>query len=118
MYEYKAHVTNIGDGDTFDAEVDLGFGIVARHRFRLEGIDTPETWRPKTEAEKAHGMEAAKFVRSLILGKDVILKSHKLGIYGRYSADVYVKTIDHYISLVEMLKGSGFEKRDDAPGGA
>jgi len=114
MYEYKAHVTNIVDGDTFDAEVDLGFGMYAKHRFRLMGIDTPEVWRPKTDAEKEHGMEAAKFVRNLILGQDVILRTHKLGIYGRYSADVYIKSIeDHPVNLAELLRNEGFEKREN-----
>jgi len=113
MYKYKAHITNIVDGDTFDADVDLGFGITASHRFRLNGIDTPEVWRPKTKAEKEHGMEAAKYLRGLILGEDVILTSHKLGIYGRYDADVYIEIQQTEVSIVRLLINNGFEKRDD-----
>ena len=45
MYEYKAHVTNVVDGDTFDCVIDLGFRVATHQRIRVDGIDTPESWR-------------------------------------------------------------------------
>ena len=43
MYTYKAKLIRIVDGDTIDAEIDLGFDTIVRKRIRLFGIDTPET---------------------------------------------------------------------------
>jgi micrococcal nuclease len=110
MYEYKARVTRVVDGDTYDVTVDLGFEINFTIRIRLNGIDTPETWRPRTEAERVHGESATRFVRLLIEGQDVLIRSHKLGIYGRYAADV--KLWDGS-DLTTLLKEKGFEKRSD-----
>ncbi len=42
MYNYNAKITNVVDGDTFDFEIDLGFGITYKNRLRLYGVDTPE----------------------------------------------------------------------------
>lgn len=107
MYNYKAKVIRVVDGDTYDMEVDLGFDIRFTARFRLRGIDTPETWRPKTESEREHGERATAFVNGLIGGKEVTIYSHKLGIYGRYSCDVFDERGD---SLADILKKEGFEK--------
>ena len=43
MYEYKARVHRIIDGDTVDVVIDLGFEMTTRQRIRLYGINTPET---------------------------------------------------------------------------
>jgi len=110
MYEYKALVTRVVDGDTFDLVVDLGFEISFAMRVRLKGIDTPETWRPKTDAERVHGEAATKFVSLLIENQYVTIRSHKLGIYGRYEADVAL--LDG-TDLATLLKEEGFEKRSD-----
>lgn len=108
MYEYKALVTRVVDGDTFDAEVDLGFHVKVKHRFRLMGIDTPETYRPQNEAELQHGLKAKALVQTLIEGQQVTLRSNKIGIYGRWNAQVEIFGKD----LARILKGEGMEKRD------
>ncbi len=112
MYEYKAMISRVVDGDTFDAEVDVGFSITIKHRFRLTEIDTPETWRPKTSSEAEHGFRCTNFVKSLIEYKDVIIKSSKLGIYGRYEASL---TLPDGNDLATILKENGFEKLDSYP---
>lgn len=109
-YIFKALVTKVVDGDTFDATVDLGFKIYKSHRFRLDGIDTPEIWRPKDEKELKRGQEAKLFVEKLILNKEIVLKSSKLGIYGRYNADVSVVVDGEVKNLAELLRENGFEK--------
>ena len=35
MYEYKAKLIKIIDGDTIDAEIDLGFKVSVRKRIRF-----------------------------------------------------------------------------------
>ena len=42
MYEYRAKIVRVTDGDTVEAEVDLGFHISSRMTLRLFGINTPE----------------------------------------------------------------------------
>tara|TARA_B100000029_G_scaffold484316_1_gene536372 strand:- start:727 stop:867 length:141 start_codon:yes stop_codon:yes gene_type:complete len=39
MYECKVKVTRVVDGDTVDADINLGFDIVYKERIRLMGID-------------------------------------------------------------------------------
>jgi micrococcal nuclease len=42
MYQYKAIITKVVDGDTVDVDIDLGFEVWLRNqRIRLYGIDTP-----------------------------------------------------------------------------
>ena len=42
MFEYKARIKRIVDGDTLDLQVDLGFNIMINIRGRLVGVNTPE----------------------------------------------------------------------------
>ena len=43
MYEYRATIIKVVDGDTVDVDIDLGFGIIMKdERVRIMGIDTPE----------------------------------------------------------------------------
>jgi len=40
MYEYKANLVKVVDGDTVDVDIDLGFGIwLKNERVRVMGID-------------------------------------------------------------------------------
>ena len=44
MYEYKAKLVKVVDGDTVDVDIDLGFGVwLKNERVRIMGIDTPES---------------------------------------------------------------------------
>ena len=86
MYNYKAKITNVVDGDTFDFEIDLGFGITYASRLRLYGVDTPEV----RGSEREEGLRVKAHVKQLIEGKQVGLTTRKWkGKYGRYIADVY-----------------------------
>tara|TARA_R110001592_G_scaffold20761_5_gene83841 strand:- start:2701 stop:3162 length:462 start_codon:yes stop_codon:yes gene_type:complete len=74
MYEYKATVVKIIDGDTVDVDIDLGFGIVLKdERVRIMGIDTPES-RTSDKVEDLFG-EAAKARVGQLMGETAILKT-------------------------------------------
>ena len=47
MYDYKAVVTKVKDGDTFCATVRLGYNVKMDLTFRVLDLDTPETRRAK-----------------------------------------------------------------------
>ena len=56
MYEYKAKIVKVVDGDTVDVDIDLGFGIIlSDERVRIMGIDTPES-RTRDKVEKTFGL--------------------------------------------------------------
>lgn len=109
LYKYRAVIKRVVDADTFDAEVDLGFGIKMNQRFRINNYDAPETYRPKSEGEKIHGKEATARAIELVMNDDVFLRSTKVpGIYGRYGADIWLSDGRNY---AEVMINEGFEKK-------
>ena len=58
MYEYKARLLRVVDGDTVDAMVDLGFNVWIKQRIRLYGVDTWEC-RARDKEEKKKGIKKA-----------------------------------------------------------
>ena len=96
MYEYRATVVKVIDGDTVDVDIDLGFGIVMKdERVRIMGIDTPES-RTRDKVEDLFGEAAKARVKELLEG-DVILKTQinkngedMKGKFGRILGDFLV----------------------------
>ena len=90
MYDYKATVTRIVDGDTIDVDVDLGFDTwLKKQRVRMHGIDTPES-RTRDLVEKAYGKLSTKYLEDRIpVGSIVKLKSHGKGKFGRILGSIY-----------------------------
>lgn len=90
-YTYRVKsLVKIVDGDTFDCDIDLGFSVVlAKQRIRLMGIDTWES-RTRDKEEKAKGLQAKAFTKDLLENaKEITLKSHGKGKYGRVLGEVY-----------------------------
>ena len=74
MYEYRAKVNRVVDGDTVDVDIELGFDIVLTgQRVRIMGIDTPES-RTSDKVEKKFGLAAKNRLKEL-LGSTAILKT-------------------------------------------
>ena len=59
MYNYNATCIRVIDGDTIDADIDLGFSVKIKKRIRLAGINAPES-RTRNLAEKKMGL-ASKY---------------------------------------------------------
>ena len=57
MFRFNARLVRVVDGDTIDADIELGFSVFMRDRIRLMGIDTPES-RTRNLAEKSWGLAA------------------------------------------------------------
>ncbi len=90
MYEYKATVTKVYDGDTITVDFDLGFGIaLQKQTIRLLGINTPEV----RGAERTEGIISRDALRQRILGKVVTIKTSKdkKGKYGRWLGEVFME---------------------------
>lgn len=78
MYQYKAKVLKVLDGDTVDIDLDLGFNIVlANQRVRLAGIDTPES-RTTIAEEKVRGqLSKKKVAEKLPVGSWVTIETKR-----------------------------------------
>jgi micrococcal nuclease len=115
MYEYRATIVKIIDGDTVDVDIDLGFGIVlSDERVRIAGIDTPES-RTRDKEEKKFGLAAKARVKQL-LGKTCVLKTQinkngedMKGKFGRILGDfsVYDSALDSWRMITEILVSEG-----------
>lgn len=92
MYNYKAHIKAVYDGDTVTAVVDLGFLHYQEMKLRLYGIDTPEL----RGAEREEGLKVRDIVREMILDKEVEIHSYKdkQGKYGRYLATIILDGVN------------------------
>lgn len=89
-YKYKAIITNVVDGDTVDARVDLGFTVSVDIRFRLYGIDTPEL-NSKEESVRYKAKLAKQYVIDKILDKEVLIESYKTDKYGRWLVNIFIE---------------------------
>ena len=94
MYEYKIKLDRVVDGDTIDAEIDLGFDVKIKKRIRFMGINAPESITKDLE-EKAKGLAAKDRVKQLLEGcKDIQLKSHGIGKFGRCLGEIHMDIVD------------------------
>jgi micrococcal nuclease len=107
MYEYRAKIVKVYDGDTVTAVVDLGFNVSVTEKIRLYGLDTPEI----RGEERADGLISRDRLRERILDQEVTIKTFKdkKGKYGRYIAEIFLG--DENIN--EWLITEGLAERKD-----
>jgi len=94
MYNYNAKCTRVVDGDTIDAEIDLGFDIKVSKRIRLAGINAPES-RTRNKVEKKLGLAAKEKLIEILEGAANCfeLESQELGKYGRVLGKLHIDRI-------------------------
>lgn len=94
VYTYKAKLVRVIDGDTIDAEIDLGFNVLMRQRIRLYGINTPES-RTRDLEEKERGLAAKQRLVEL-LPKEFVVETilNKRGKFGRVLGILHVDLED------------------------
>ena len=106
MYEYRASLVKIIDGDTIDVDLDLGFDVVLKkQRIRLHGINTPES-RTRDLEEKKYGLAAIARLRELIEDTDALIVKTAIdgkarGKYGRILGTIYAGTTNVNNTLVD-----------------
>jgi micrococcal nuclease len=85
VYEYKAIVDRVVDGDTVDFYVDLGFSVGMKIRTRLAGVDTPERGQPDFLVATQKCRELLnKAAASFPYEGKIVIKTEKTGKYGRW----------------------------------
>jgi len=114
-YIYRIRsIAKVVDGDTIDANIDLGFDISLSKRIRLAGIDTPES-RTKDEYEKKLGLESKEWLKKHLEGaKDIIVKTElpdSTEKYGRIIGHLYIG--DAEVSAVNRKKSINNQMIDE-----
>ena len=108
----KICLLKVVDGDTIDAEIDLGFDVKVKKRVRFMGVNAPES-RTRDLEEKARGLAAKDRVKQLLEGcKNITLKSHGVGKFGRCLGELHLDIVDGQekltlVSLNELLINEG-----------
>lgn len=112
MYEYKAVITNVVDGDTFDMDIDLGFNIHIHERVRLLDVDTPE----KFGEERDLGYIVREYATDKFLQEKVVIKSEKADVaantdsFGRWLVRVFIDGKD----ICDIYNELGINKKCNA----
>lgn len=98
LWQYRAAIERVVDGDTIDCRIDLGFGVILTGdevRVRLREIDTAEIFgAPKDSEEYATGQRHKEFVEEWVAQADdrewpffiETRKDDERGKYGRWLA--------------------------------
>ena len=104
MYEYRAFVRKVYDGDTITVDIDLGFNVILKNqKIRLSKINTPEI-RGKTREE---GLKVRNIVRNRIANKWIVIKTQKdkKGKYGRWLGEVYCEDCEESLNMWLLNEG-------------
>jgi micrococcal nuclease len=109
MYQYKIKkITRIIDGDTIDADIDLGFNLTISQKIRLKGLNASET-RTLNLEEKKKGIEARLWLeKELSKEGQWIIETTKEDKYGRILGTLYL--IGDSVTLNEKMLNEGIAK--------
>jgi micrococcal nuclease len=106
LFHYNAQVQSVYDGDTCRVDIDLGLGAWIRNeKLRLVRINAPEI----TGGSAAAGAVSRDYLRSRILGREIIIETIKdrQGKYGRYLAEVWLPENGTYTNINDELVEKG-----------
>jgi micrococcal nuclease len=99
-YVYRATLSRVVDGDTYELDIDLGFRVHTIIPVRLHGIDVYERNTPQ-------GIEATAFAHKLLSGRELVVQSYKDQMtFARWVGDIWVDDIP----VADRLRVAGFEK--------
>lgn len=112
LHHYNCELKRIIDGDTVVLIIDLGFNIKIEVGLRLEGIDTPEV-------NSSHGLEQEAAYRSevflgqLIEKEELIVKTKKNDMYGRYIGTLFIKGPHECVNVNNFMLNHGLARKYD-----
>ena len=111
LYDYKAELIRVVDGDTVVIRLDHGCSIQSVQMVRLFGINAPEI-RSGTAEEKEAGRAATVHLRELLLrgiSPELYVRTQKdkTGKFGRYLATLFIQTVDGFQNINETMVRDG-----------
>lgn len=103
-HRYQAQVVQVIDGDTLEADLEIGFGFYLKgERFRLARIDAPEL----KGRSKLQGMAAKDYLTHLLEGQTVLIETQQKDKYGRHIAEVYLTQDGKRVAVSDLLVEAG-----------
>lgn len=109
MYTYKAKLIRAVEGDTIDADIDLGFDLSIRQRVKLYGIATPDIKSKDLETKQKALDVKSRLIEMLGNGFVVETILNKRGKYGRVMGIVYIEdSSNNLINVNKLLIEEGF----------
>ena len=118
-FKYRvSSLEKVGDGDTIDVNIDLGFDVCTKQRVRLLGIDTPES-RTRDLEEKKFGLLSKKKLKEWCLKavaseKDDIEielrcpEADSRGKFGRVLAEIWVSEDGQWTNVNRWMCEEGY----------
>ena len=111
----KATVIDVYDGDSITVDIDLGFDVVlSQQKFRLARIDTPEKQSNSNKrvfaSEKAVAIEIQEWLKSILLGKTVYIKSLCATSFNRLVGEVWVEIDDRTMHVNQYMLDHGLAR--------
>jgi len=100
MYTYNAKLIRILDGDTVEADIDLGFDIHYVAKIRLAGINAPEMKTPQ-------GLPAKEHLANLLTNHDFVVTTKlnkEFEKYGRVLGELSINGV----SINQQMITEGF----------
>ena len=108
IYRIK-QIIKVVDGDTIDADIDLGFDISLSKRIRLAAVDTPES-RTADANEKKYGLESKEWLKHKVENaKNILIKTElpdSTEKYGRIIGHLFIN--DQEKSLNDQMIVEGY----------
>lgn len=101
MYEYRATVVRVIDGDSLYLDIDVGFNLTTRQCVRLLRINAPEMRGETREA----GIRSKSYLESLLPLRQqgtLIIRTEKDDSFGRYLAELLVTDGDGTVTNINQ----------------
>jgi micrococcal nuclease len=115
MYDYECKLVRVLDGNTIEADIDLGFNITIRQRVRLFGVESPSLQGATEEIRES--ARASRDNLLAILPETFIVETiiKKRGKFGRIMGTLYTLNADESRTCInDSLIENGFAKRHEA----
>ena len=107
IYRIK-QITKVVDGDTIDADIDLGFDISLSERIRLAAVDTPES-RTSDANEKKYGLESKEWLKHKVENaKNILIKTElpdSTEKYGRIIGHLFINDQETSLNNQMIIEG-------------
>jgi micrococcal nuclease len=108
-YIYRIReIHKVVDGDTIDADIDLGFDISLTKRIRLAGVDTPES-RTSDANEKKYGLESKEWLKKRCENaKNILIKTElpdSTEKYGRIIGHLFINDEETSLNNQMIIEG-------------
>lgn len=109
--KYTAYISNIYDGDTFDATIKWNENTWLRFRCRMWGFDAPEI-KTKNKEEKQKAIETKEFLIKELEKTEMMseIRCLEFDKYGRLLIILYIPSVYPHHSINDLIvnKGLGY----------